>query len=93
MSSQPVAFVQSLAQQFLAAQLTARQFCDGVEHYWNFGDWIKPYSDVDKSNIKALFDVVVWYSEFETDTYPSYKTDRDVLEATERFLSNTGFYR
>lgn len=93
MTSKPVVFVQLLAQQFLSAQLTARQFCDGVENFWNFGDWVKPYSDEDKSNIKTLFDVVVWYSEFETETYPKYKTEKGVMEATERFLNNTGFHR
>ena len=93
MTSKPVMFVQSLAQQFLSAQLTARQFCDSVENFWNFGDWVKPFSDEDRSKIKALFDIVVWYSEFENDSYPSYKTKEEVAEAALRFLNSTGTNR
>ncbi len=84
--SLPVQYISSLCRKFRNGELSAREFSNLVEEFWNFGDWEEPYSKEDRVAVEKLFDVVVWYSEFEHDVYPKYRSAADVRKAADEFL-------
>ena len=58
-------------------------FASAIEHEWNFGEERGTLSERDRTAVKELFDVAVYYSPYaeELARIANYRDEQDVLRA------------
>ena len=67
--------------------VSVQEFCSEVEEYVNFEYDSSSATTEESGAVRALFDVVVWYSPFETerDNYPGFVGEQEVFLAAHTF--------